>query len=205
MNNWIYFYDADHQNGEFSNFFMHTIPLKIDGKEYKSVEHYFQSEKFPDFPEASKEYQEIVRTAKTPAQTKIYGGQRCTQNYPWTIPVKATIEKYRNLGVKMRDDWDQVKDYVMLKGLRAKFEQDRQCQRVLLATDRKVLSENAGKRDAYWGNGGDLTKVGKLGELLMQVREEIRFDQFITNAIEQLGEPMIKEMLLKCLERLKSF
>jgi predicted NAD-dependent protein-ADP-ribosyltransferase YbiA (DUF1768 family) len=71
--NWIYFYDAKEKNGEFSNFFIHKIPLKIDNKEYSSVEHYFQSEKFPEFPE----YQEIIRNAKTPNLSKIFGGSNC--------------------------------------------------------------------------------------------------------------------------------
>jgi ribA/ribD-fused uncharacterized protein len=99
-------------------------------------------------------------------------GQKCIQNYSWTVPVKETIQKYKNLGVRMRNDWEQVKDEVMLKGLRAKFNQDKHCQKILIDTGKKVLSENT--RDAYWGNGGDTTRIGKLGELLIQVRKELK-------------------------------
>jgi ribA/ribD-fused uncharacterized protein len=197
MDDKIYFYDAANKYGEFSNFYKQSTPLKIDGKEYETVEHYFQSEKFPDFPE----YQEIVKNAKTAAQTKYYGSMKCSQNYNWAIPIKDTIQKYKESGVKLRDDWEQVKDQIMLKGLRAKFEQCKHCRKILLDTSDKILSENT-KADRYWGNGGDLNKVGKLGELLMLVREEIKMDIFIRGVLSFLGEEKFKELMLNCFDKL---
>lgn len=59
----------------------------------------------------------------------------------------------------------------MLKGLRAKFTQNKQLHKKLLDTGNKILHEHTG-RDKYWGDGGK-KKNGKdrLGFLLMKVRD----------------------------------
>jgi len=183
---WIYFYDADKEYGEFSNFYPYVKnkyihePIDISGKKYLTVEHYFQSQKFPDFPE----YQEKVRKASTPTGAKWYG-QICKQvvdnpsiitrqNLPFAKKIKdEIIEEYITNKVSLRDDWEKVKDSIMFKGLMAKFTQDKHSQKVLLSTGDNILSENSGSRDKYWGNDGDMQKIGKLGELLMKVRENI--------------------------------
>lgn len=55
----IEFYRLMHKNGFLSNFYPSQI--KIDGKIYKTVEHYFQSQKFKGLPE-----EQVLIDAKTP-------------------------------------------------------------------------------------------------------------------------------------------
>jgi ribA/ribD-fused uncharacterized protein len=61
----------------------------------------------------------------------------------------------------------------MLEGLRAKFRQHPDlCERLLNSGDRILIEHTA--NDAYWGDAGDGTGANRLGELLMQVRSELR-------------------------------
>jgi predicted NAD-dependent protein-ADP-ribosyltransferase YbiA (DUF1768 family) len=72
-----------------------------------------------------------------------------------------------------RADWERVKDEIMLEALRAKFSQNPDLRSKLLATAPASLVEHT-KNDRYWADGGDGTGRNRLGELLMQVREELR-------------------------------
>jgi ribA/ribD-fused uncharacterized protein len=73
----------------------------------------------------------------------------------------------------LRRDWDSVKDAVMLEAVRAKFSQHADLKAILLATGDAVLVEHT-ERDSYWGDGGDGSGKNRLGQLLMQVRAELR-------------------------------
>ena len=53
-----------------------------------------------------------------------------------------------------RADWDEVRDEVMLRAVRAKFTQHRDLRQRLLDTGDEVLVEHS-PADAYWGDGGD--------------------------------------------------
>lgn len=141
-----FYSNLDNAYKPFSNF--HLAPLSIDGKTYPSVEHYFQAMKFPTSPE----YQETIRTAKTPAKAKTLGS---TRDKP------------------LRNDWNQVREQVMMKALRAKFSQHPALKQLLLSTgDRKLVE--ASKADSYWGSGRNGKGKNRLGELLTQLRTELR-------------------------------
>lgn len=75
----------------------------------------------------------------------------------------------------MRPDWDDVRDDVMLKWLRWKFERE-PLGRLLVATYPAELVEGNTWNDTYWGvyQGAG---VNRLGTLLMQVRDELREQQ----------------------------
>ena len=60
----IKFYSVNPDYSFLSNF--HPCLLIIDGKDYKSVEHYFQAAKF----ERNPEFQEKIRMAATPKKAK---------------------------------------------------------------------------------------------------------------------------------------
>jgi ribA/ribD-fused uncharacterized protein len=81
------------------------------------------------------------------------------------------IAKKRGRQVKLRADWNAVRNDVMLGLLRRKFE-DPELRHLLMSTGDAELIEGNTWGDTYWGvcNG-----VGEnwLGKLLMQVREEI--------------------------------
>jgi ribA/ribD-fused uncharacterized protein len=74
--------------------------------------------------------------------------------------------------VTLRPDWEHIKDWVMLVGLRAKFQQNPDLAVKLVATGKRYLEETNKWNDTYWGvcNG-----IGRnmLGILLMQVRAEL--------------------------------
>jgi ribA/ribD-fused uncharacterized protein len=141
----IYFYTPRDEYGCFSNFSPHGIEL--DGRYWPTVEHYFQAQKFTD-----PGHRERIATALTPKDAKTLG---------WD----------RKLGI--RPDWDEIKDDVMLRAVRKKFATHERIRTILLATGDESLVENA-PSDSYWGCGADGSGKNRLGEILMQVRAELR-------------------------------
>jgi ribA/ribD-fused uncharacterized protein len=128
-----------------SNFY--ESPFVIDKQFYPTVEHYFQSMKAEDAWEA-----ELIRKAPTPGQAKKMG--RSTQ---------------------LIKTWESIKDAVMLKGLRAKFGQNPDLAKRLIATEDAELQEGNSWGDVYWGVDMKTGKgKNKLGKLLMQIREELK-------------------------------
>lgn len=73
--------------------------------------------------------------------------------------------------VRLRDDWESVKDDVMLRGLRAKFGQNLHLADMLRATGKDYLEETNNWEDRYWGVDG--TGLNRLGIYLMMVRCEL--------------------------------
>ena len=75
---------------------------------------------------------------------------------------------------KLRKDWELVKDDVMRKVVLAKVMQHADMREMLLSTGNAVIIEHT-TNDNYWADGGGKGKgENKLGQLLMQVREELR-------------------------------
>lgn len=81
-------------------------------------------------------------------------------------------DKAKKLGktVKLREDWESVKDSIMLEVVRSKFIQNEDLFKMLIETGDVELIEGNWWGDKYWGvcNGGK----NKLGKILMQVRKE---------------------------------
>ncbi|NCJ05599.1 DUF1768 domain-containing protein [Synechococcales cyanobacterium C] len=69
-----------------------------------------------------------------------------------------------------RSDWAKVKDTVMYRAVRAKFEQNRKLREMLLSTGDAELIEHT-VNDDYWGDGSGRNM---LGCILMLIREEMR-------------------------------
>ena len=141
----IDFYSTKDPYGEFSNFA--TFPLEIDGKTWPTSEHYFQAQKFAGTP-----HEEELRAIESPMKVALAGRER-----------------HRPL----RPDWEEVKDDVMRRALRAKFTQHDSLRELLLGTGESELVEHT-KNDSYWGDGGDRTGGNMLGKLLVELREELR-------------------------------
>lgn len=86
--------------------------------------------------------------------------------------------KRRGRRVRLRKDWEQVKDRVMEEIVRAKFSQNEELKEQLLATGDAQLVEGNRWNDRYWGV--DIRSgVGEnhLGKILMKVRSELRISQ----------------------------
>jgi ribA/ribD-fused uncharacterized protein len=145
MDKVINFNRVSDQYGEFSNF----APFKINimGKVWPTSEHYFQAQKCDD-----PFYQKEILQATTP---------------------KMAAELGRRLDLKIRDNWEQIKDDVMYEALSAKFTQHQNLKELLLSTDNAIIVEHT-SRDDYWGDGGDGSGKNMLGKTLMKVREELK-------------------------------
>jgi ribA/ribD-fused uncharacterized protein len=142
----IYFYSArEEPYGCFSNFSRHGVEL--DSRWWPTVEHYFQAQKFAGTPHA-----ERIHRAATPKQAAELG---------------------RSRQVPLRPDWEDVKDAVMARAVRRKFETHAALRALLLATGDEEIIESA-PSDYYWGCGADGSGLNKLGQILMQVRAALR-------------------------------
>ena len=129
-----------------SNFYF--SPMIIDNVVYTTNEHFFQAMKSLN----PKERQAIV-LAPTPGKAKCLGRK-----------------------VSLRKDWEDIKEEMMLTGLRHKFSNP-ELRKKLLATGNEELIERTTCHDNYWGICDCETCGGqgknRLGKLLMQVREEL--------------------------------
>lgn len=86
--------------------------------------------------------------------------------------------KRRGRRVRLRRDWEQVKDRIMEEIVRAKFSQNEELKEQLLETGDAQLVEGNRWNDRYWGV--DIRSgVGEnhLGKILMKVRSELRLSQ----------------------------
>lgn len=85
----------------------------------------------------------------------------------------------------IREDWNKIKDKVMLEILRLKFYTGISAI-VLLATGNKFLVEHTPikGRDSYWSDNFDGSGQNKLGLLLMQIREELGGHGIVNRPIE---------------------
>lgn len=81
--------------------------------------------------------------------------------------------------VKLRPDWEEVKDDIMYQIVKAKFEQNPDLRRKLLATGNQELIEGNTWHDNHFGNCScpkcrNTKKENVLGKILMKVREELK-------------------------------
>lgn len=140
----VNFYSTNDEFGEFSNFA--RFPIFLDGKRWRTSEHYFQAQKFDDTA-----YQEEIRLAKTAMKAAQLGRDRSR---------------------KLRREWESVKVSVMRTAVLAKFSQHEDLKTLLLSTGTRKLVEHT-ERDNYWGDGGDGSGKNRLGLILMEVRTEL--------------------------------
>lgn len=135
-----------------SNFYPSPIELgrEYGYRTYATVEHFYQACKTTDVRE-----HDHIRLQTTPGKAKREGRK-----------------------VEIRPDWEQIKDKVMLKGVREKFKLI-DLRKKLLDTGDEYLQEGNFHGDKIWGcvmENGVWVGENRLGKILMQVREEIRDD-----------------------------
>jgi ribA/ribD-fused uncharacterized protein len=131
-----------------SNFYPSRIT--IDCVSYPTVEHAFQAAKTRSFLKRIE-----ISKLDTPREAKRAGRQ-----------------------VKLRSDWEEIKDQVMYDCLKEKFK-DKELRDKLLATGDEELIEGTTWHDNYWGNCScerckNIEGKNMLGKTLMRVREELR-------------------------------
>lgn len=134
-----------------SNFYPSPF-TDVNGTEWPTVEHYYQAMKCVLLDDAMK-----IHDAVRPGLAKQLGRR-----------------------VALRPDWEDVKNDVMLGGLRAKFASGSELAALLVGTGSCVLVEGNEWHDQYWGDCccGQPSCVqpglNVLGGLLERVRDELR-------------------------------
>lgn len=122
-----------------SNFFPASV--EYEGLVYPTVEHAYQAQKTLDESERIK-----IRDLPKPGDTKRYGKT-----------------------VKLREDWESVKENIMRDLLLLKFSRS-DLKTLLLSTGNAVLIEGNNWGDTEWGQCNGIGQ-NKLGKLLMEVRD----------------------------------
>ena len=165
----ILFYGADESKGEYrymSNMFV--APFEVDGVTFPTVEHYFQWSKAMMFE--GKDSESAKKMLKPPRNKEF-----------------TEAKSVKSLGKKVKDfsaaTWDDAKDQIMEKGVRAKFVNPKHglLEKLLATGDRQIGEANP--RDKYWGIGTSSETAdakdpkkwkGKnmLGVILMKLRNE---------------------------------
>ena len=148
----VSFFKTWDRNGILSNFSPH--PIKVDGRRYPTVEHWYQSQKLVGVQGAETDVQRIME-ASSPEEA-------------------ANIGRRAEREGRARADWGEVKLGVMEVGLRAKFFGQHGSDaphRALLATRGKRIVESS-PHDYFWGIGFTGTGANWLGRLLMKIRDE---------------------------------
>ena len=159
MDSYLLFYREKARDGFYSNFY----PAQFDyaGKHYTSSEQYMMAQKAIMMNDLDA-YAEIM-AAKTPMAAKELG------------------RKVRNYDEEL---WSSVRFQVVRRGVRAKFQQNRDFRAHLLDTGNRVLVE-ASPTDALWGvkmsaDNPDIANPrlwkgqNQLGQVLMRVRADLR-------------------------------
>jgi ribA/ribD-fused uncharacterized protein len=141
----IRFFSQSETHREFSNFAPFGIDL--DGAWWSTVENYYQAQKFTD-----PDLQQSIHDAEQPIIAKTLADQN-----------KAAI----------RPDWDAIKDDVMYRAVRRKFEVHPELKAMLLTTGDEEIAE-ANPADSYWGVGRDGTGLNKLGRIIARIRAELQ-------------------------------
>ena len=142
----IRFYHSGEKWGELSNFSRHAVYIR--DRIWPTVEHFYQSQKF-----AGTANEENIRRSNSPTAAKCLA--------------RALSKELK------RSDWPAAKDAVMRAALHAKFHQHPDLAHLLLRSGDQLLVEHS-HDDAYWGDGGDGSGLNRLGQLLMELRIELR-------------------------------
>lgn len=118
-----------------------------NGIYYKTVEHYYQSEKFDNI-----EIKNKIINAETPKEASNIGRDR------------------KN---KRIDNFKDIKNSVMYDGIYEKFSQNIDIRNKLIQTGDAIIREMT-IDEYYWGIGKDLSGCNNIGKILMNVRDALK-------------------------------
>ena len=124
--------------------------IKLDDKEWPSVEHYFQAMQFVD-----EAYQEKIRLSESTQQA---------------------IKLGKSWFKKKRPDLKQVRSTLMTRAVYIKCRTYPETETRLLETGDIKLVENS-QFDYYWGCGRDHRGQNNYGKVLMNVRDKLLSEQ----------------------------
>ncbi|KAI6657308.1 Riboflavin biosynthesis protein PYRR, chloroplastic-like [Oopsacas minuta] len=131
---------------QFSTF--SNIGFNLDGHYWRSVQHYFQAQKFM----YHRTLMDKIRLEVTSTRAFEIGTDKANKSY---------IVK----------NWESIKEEVMFKALIAKFKASALKKLLLDTGDKVIINESTVD---FWGSGKDGKGKNKLGHLLMKVRTELQ-------------------------------
>lgn len=101
-----------------------------------------------------------------------FHAQKCVERREEFTHLTPSDAKKLGRQVQLREDWEHVKDQIMLEIVRNKFIQHPSLEEALINTGDAELIEGNWWHDTYWGvcNG---VGQNKLGKILMRVRAEL--------------------------------
>ncbi|MCG8614523.1 MAG: NADAR family protein [Pseudomonadales bacterium] len=134
--------ESDNLLGTFAPY-----PIQLEGKEWPTVEHYFQGMKFEDDLR-----QEQIRTAETPKQARKSGRKRHKS---------------------FRKNWHQMRQVIMTRAVYTRCKMYPEIAKALLETGNRKIVENS-TYDYFWGCGRDRRGENTYGVVLMNVRQKLR-------------------------------
>lgn len=132
----------DGKHDFLSNFY--DSKIVYNGIEYPTAEHAYQAQK-----SGNNKIQRIFAYLKSPNDAKLLGR-----------------------AIKIREDWEQIKDLVMFNIVFAKFNQNPELAAKLYNTNNRELIEGNHWNDVYWGVCNGIGE-NKLGKILMQIRNQL--------------------------------
>jgi len=156
----ILFYSRDRPEFGFLSHF-HPSPIVIDGTDWPTVEHFYQSQKSLD-----PRYRAAIRACDTANAVKRLA----------SIPAPGSADRgswFVAHRKQPRPDWADVRLDLMRRADTAKYTQNPDLARRLLATGAAEIVEDA-KHDSFWGAGRDGSGQNWTGRILMDVREALR-------------------------------
>ena len=131
-----------------SNFCM--VSFEYEGFEYRSVEHAYQALKA-----TNQKDHDMVANSNKAGEAKRWGQT-----------------------IKMREDWEEVKEDVMYGVTKAKFSQNLGLKKMLIDTGDAELIEGNDWGDIWWGFDIKQKKgQNKLGQILMRIRDELKDEE----------------------------
>ncbi len=129
----------------FDNFSAHTI--NIWGKEFKTAEHTYQWKKFS---ETDPDIAERIAVAGS----------------PWLV------KRISHANSNRLAHWDAIKVQIMKEIIVAKVAQHEDLREMLLQTGNKTIVKNS-PIDSFWGIGSDGKGKNMMGEIFMEVRDQL--------------------------------
>ncbi|HSA76158.1 MAG TPA: NADAR family protein [Nitrosarchaeum sp.] len=167
----VNFFRENKKYGCLSNFA--ATPITYKDVVYPTSEHLYQCLKFmyDDAPEVNKIYAELIRTAKTPYQSKLLGNQRGDTSKKLEDEFQEKTKREQK--VVAHPDWDQIKVGVMWKVLKIKFGSASSHTQMLIDTYPSYIVEKS-PYDDFWGSGRNGDGKNMLGKLLMKIRLRVK-------------------------------
>lgn len=126
----------------------HECSVPYEGVIYKSSEHAYMAQKT-----LCPSLRAKIQNASSPAQAKKYGR-----------------------AIELRPGWEDIKAAIMYDIVYSKFSNNKSLKALLLATGNRYLEEGNYWKDVYWGVCNEVG-LNALGQILMLVREKLRYEQ----------------------------